>query len=249
MLKNRRQELLTKHIDQNRSADLLELSKLLNVSTHTIRRDIRELSNKGLLEAVRGGAIGHSPIPHHYRERENLQKEQKAAVAQKALQHLRNGLVVFFDGGTTSLAVARAVPKGMQLTVVTNSFPVVNAFEDYPLIEVIFLGGRLHKKSFTTVGVETVDALRAIYADLAFLGICSIHLDAGITTIDYDDALLKKNIIANSKRIIALATADKLQTAEPFFVGPIDAIDIILIDENMPTDLATEFRKNGVDVR
>lgn len=249
MIKAKRQQLLTEHINNRLSAQLKELSTLLQVSEDTVRRDIKELADLGIIKAVRGGAIAHSPMPHHFREREHLQLEQKEMIAQKALDFIEDGQLVFFDGGTSSLAVATALPKDKYIIAVTNSFPVVNALEDHPLAELIFLGGRLNKKSFTTTGADTIDAMRHIKTDVAFLGICSIDLEAGITTIDYDDAHAKRAIIANAKFIVALSTLNKIGTAEPFYVCPVDGIDIILTDTKVNAEMDKAFTKKGVSIR
>ncbi|MFC6100717.1 DeoR/GlpR family DNA-binding transcription regulator [Olivibacter domesticus] len=246
MIKAERQQLLTKHIANKQSAQLKELSELLNVSEDTVRRDIKELADLGIIKAVRGGAIAHSPVPHHYRERENLQVTQKEIIAQKAVRFVEDGQVVFFDGGTSTLAVAAALRKDIQITVVTNSFPVVNILEDYPSAEVIFIGGRLNKKAFTTFGSETIDAIRTIKADISFLGICSIDLEYGITTRDYEDCIIKKNIVANAKRVIALSTINKVGTAEPFVVCSVNAIDVILTDDAIDEKTAALFEEQGV---
>lgn len=249
MIKAERQQRLTEHIKNKQSAQLKELSELLNVSEDTVRRDIKELADLGIVKAVRGGAIAHSPVPHHYRDREHLQLEQKQLIAKKALDFIEDGQVVFFDGGTSSLAVAAALPKERSIVVVTNSFPIVNALEDHPLAELIFLGGRLNKDAFTTVGVDTVDAIRTIKSDLAFLGICSIDLTAGITTRDYDDCIIKRNIVANAKFVIALSTTNKIGTAEPFYVGPVHAIDVVLTDTEVELSLRTAFKDEGVSIQ
>jgi DeoR/GlpR family transcriptional regulator of sugar metabolism len=246
MIKAERHQLLTKHITNNQSAQLKELSELLNVSEDTVRRDIKELADLGIIKAVRGGAIAHSPVPHHYRDREHLQVAQKEIIAQKAIRFVKDGQVVFFDGGTSTLAVAAALPKDIQITVVTNSFPVVNILEDYPSAEVIFIGGRLNKKTFTTLGSETIDAIRNIKADISFLGICSIDLERGITTRDYEDCLIKKNIVANAKTVIALSTINKVGTAEPFFVCSVKAIDVVLTDNIIGEETIALFEEEGV---
>ena len=246
MIKAERHQLLTKHITNNQSAQLKELSELLHVSEDTVRRDIKELADLGIIKAVRGGAIAHSPVPHHYRDREHLQVAQKEIIAQKAVRFVEDGQVVFFDGGTSTLAVAAALPKDIQITVVTNSFPVVNILEDYPSAEVIFIGGRLNKKTFTTLGSETIDAIRNIKADISFLGICSIDLERGITTRDYEDCLIKKNIVANAKTVIALSTINKVGTAEPFFVCSVKAIDVVLTDDTIDEETIALFEEQGV---
>ncbi|GAA4794207.1 DeoR/GlpR family DNA-binding transcription regulator [Olivibacter ginsenosidimutans] len=249
MIKAERQQRLTAHVKDKQTAQLAELSRLLNVSEDTVRRDIKELADLGIIKAVRGGAIAHSPVPPHFRDREHLQVAQKEIIAQKALHFIENGQVVFFDGGTSSLAVAAALPPDKQIVAVTNSFPIATILEDHPLAEVLFFGGRLNKKSFTTVGIETIEAIRNVRADVSFLGICSIDLAAGITTVDYDDALIKRSIVMNSKNIIALSTINKLETAESFYVCPVDAIDVILTDAEVDAELYQAFQERGVAIQ
>ena len=131
---------------------LKSLSKALGISEYTVRRDLKELTDQGLLKAVRGGAVPHSPTPHHFQDRLHYKSHEKKVIAEKALGLLHNGQVVVFDRGTTALAIASILPPDLQITVVTNSFPVVSVLESHPNIEVLFAGGRLYKSAFTSIG-------------------------------------------------------------------------------------------------
>jgi DeoR/GlpR family transcriptional regulator of sugar metabolism len=247
MLKEDRLNLIVDQVIKDKKVLLPELSTLLNVSEDTVRRDIKELSDRGVLKAVRGGAVAHSPNPLHFRARQNWVVGEKKIIASKAAGLLKGGQVVFFDGGTTTLALAEAIPESLKITVVTNSFPVAAVLEDHPTAEVIFAGGRLSKTAFATVGYETIRVFEGIHADCCFLGICSIHPTLGVTALEHEDALLKSTMVRKSRQVFALATIEKLDTAEPYFVCP--GADLAAIVTDAPEDEKLEkYRQAGLMV-
>ena len=119
--------------------------------------------------------------------------------------------MIVLDGGTTSLELARRLPPQRDCTVLTNSPPVAAALAEHPAVEVILIGGRLLKEAQVTVGAEAIDALRHVRADACVLGICSLHPELGVTTLEHDEAHVKRAMVESSAEVIALATADKLQ--------------------------------------
>jgi len=246
MIKAERLQLITEHIYKEKKVLLADLSRLLDVSEDTVRRDIKELSDQGLLKAVRGGAISRSSTPHHYREREHYDVSHKQIMAEKAIRHIKNGQVLLFDSGTSVLAIATLLPRDLEITVITNSFPVANVLEDHPSVEVIFLGGRLNKSSFSTAGHEVIQTIRGIRPDICFLGICSIDLTSGITGISYDDSQVKKAMVETSKQIIALATLEKLGTTEPYYITSMNDIDIIITDIDPEDKSLSLYRDAGI---
>lgn len=248
MVREERLQIILDHVSKDNKVMLTELSEKLNVSEDTVRRDIKVLADQKLLTAVRGGAVAHSPIPHHYRAREKHDVASKKVIASKVLSFLKDGQVVLFDGGTSTLAVAQSLPDDLRITVVTNSFPVASALEDHPTVEVIFAGGRLYKSSFTTIGHETINAFRNIRADLCIFGICSIHPTIGITTRDYEEAELKKTMIEVSKEIIALSTLEKINTADPYYIGPVTELDTIITDVSPGDEQLSAYREAGINI-
>jgi len=133
------------------------------------------------------------------------------------------------------MLIAQALPKDIRLTVVTNSFPIVNILEAYESVEVLFSGGRLLKNSFVTIGMESIQFFRKFRADICFSGICSIHPELGVTGPDYEESEVKRAMIESSKDIIALSTTEKLGTAEAYYICPTDHLSTIITDQ--PDDL------------
>lgn len=248
MIKAERFQLISSYIEREKKVLLSDLSTLLKVSEDTVRRDIKELSDQGLLKAVRGGAVAHSPIPHHFRERESYHIGNKQIIAQKALNFIKDGQVVIFDGGTSALAVAAGLSKALHITAVTNSFPVASILEDHPNVEVIFAGGRLNKPSFATMGYETIQTFRNIRADICFFGICSIDINIGVTGVSYEDCQVKKTMVETSKYIIALSTMEKIGTAEPYYICAASAIDTIITDVDPDQDQLRVFENTGIKI-
>ncbi|CAG5005271.1 HTH-type transcriptional repressor GlcR [Dyadobacter sp. CECT 9275] len=246
MLKQERFQIILGQLAQEQKVLLSQLSNILNVSEDTVRRDIRELSEQGLLKAVRGGAVPHSPSPHHFRDRVQYGNEKKQIIAKKALDFLKDGQVVIFDGGTSALLIAQSLPKDIRLTVVTNSFPIVSILEEHEHIEVLFGGGRLLKTSFVTIGNETIGFFRKFRADICLLGICSIHSEWGVTGPHYEESEVKKAMIESSSEVIALSTVEKLGTAEAYYICPADHLTAIVTDQ--PDDLPefNVYRNAGI---
>jgi len=246
MIKDERLDQILAHVIREGSMSLNDLSVSLNVSEDTIRRDIKMLSDKGLLKAVRGGAIAHSPNPHHFRARENHDIAQKRIIASKAMQFLTDGQVVFMDGGTSVQVFAEMIPPDKKITVVTHSFPVASVLEDHPNAEIIFAGGRLSKSAFTTTGHETILAFKNFRADLCLLGVCSIHPTIGLTTVTYEEAQVKRTMIEMSGKTIALSTIDKLNTAESYYIGKANDIDSIVTEVEPGDERLSIYKDSGM---
>ncbi len=248
MKKEERQQTILEYLSKEHRVTSAELSEYLSVSEDTIRRDLKELSDQGLLKAVRGGAVAPSPMPLHYRKREKHDLENKKIIAEKAISYLKDGQIVFIDGGTTSLALVESFPHNLRLTVITNSFPVAMLVEDLPNIELIFAGGRMCKTSFTTSSMETLDFFKNFRADVCILGICSIHHERGITASLYDDSQIKKNMIQNSNFIIALSSSEKIDTAEPYFVSQLKDIDVLVSNISPDDEIIKNYKNKGLTV-
>jgi len=225
-----------------------ELSKTMNVSEDTIRRDLRELATSGVLQRVHGGALPLTPTTASFTVRQRQAPEAKAAIAQAAVQFIRQGQVIILDGGTTPLQVAQHLPHDLRATVITHSPPVALALAEYPEIEVILIGGKLYKHELVTTGAATVEAFRNIRADLCFLGIGSLHPEVGISTLDLEEAYVKRAMIASAAEVVALTSAEKLGTAAPYIVGPISDLTHLVTERSVPAEVLAPYRASGITI-
>ncbi|MGL5806058.1 MAG: DeoR/GlpR family DNA-binding transcription regulator, partial [Xenococcaceae cyanobacterium] len=165
MLTAERRQYILDLLNRNKKVLSSELSTVLNVSEDTIRRDLRELAESGLLQRVHGGALLASPAIASYADRQKQAPKEKEEIAIAAAKLVRNGQVVILDGGTTTLQVARHLPLDLQATVVTNSSPIAMELAEHPYVDVVMLGGQFYKKALVNVGAATVEQLKMIRAD------------------------------------------------------------------------------------
>jgi DeoR/GlpR family transcriptional regulator of sugar metabolism len=223
-----------------------ELVASLGVSEDTVRRDLRDLAEQGLLRRVHGGALASAPPTGSFTNRLEVSHEEKAALAEAALPLLDGARVIVLDGGTTTLELARRLPPLYDGTVVTNSPPVASALASHPRAEVMLVGGRLLKDAEVAVGADAVAAFHTVRADLCVLGICSLHPDVGVTTLDDQEASVKRAMVASAGEVIALATAEKLRTASPWVVAQLAEIDYLVTDGS--DELTRPYASAGIDV-
>ena len=246
MLAVERRQAILARLEHDGRVVASELVVSLGVSEDTVRRDLRDLAGQGLLHRVHGGALPAAPSAGSFARRLEVAHEEKVALAEAALPLLDGARVIVLDGGTTALELARRLPPTYSGTVVTNAPPVASVLASHPKAEVILVGGRLLKEAQVTVGAAAVEALHTVRADVCVLGICSLHPDVGVTTLDNDEAQVKRAMVACAGEVIALATADKLRTASPWVVARLTDVDHLVTDGGY--DLTRPYSTAGINV-
>lgn len=225
-----------------------DLSAELDVSPDTIRRDLRELDGLGLLRRVHGGALPRHGDAAPFAARARRAPEAKASIARRAAEGVSDGQVVVLDAGTTTLEVARALRPELRASVITTSPPIALALAEHPGMDVTVVGGTLRRASLATVGAAAVDALRAIRADIVFLGVCGLHPEIGVTTEDIEERHVKAAMIDGAAEVVALADHDKLGTAMPMVVAPMGAVTRLVTDAEAGERALAPYRALGIDV-
>jgi DeoR/GlpR family transcriptional regulator of sugar metabolism len=225
-----------------------DLSTELGVSPDTIRRDLRELDASGLLRRVHGGALPRHGIAQSFAEGTRRAPAAKASIARRAAACARDGQVIVIDGGTTTLELARALSDDLRATVVTTSPPIAIALADHPGLEVTVVGGTLRSHRLVTVGADTVQSIRAIRADVVFLGVCGLHPEIGVTVPDIEERHVKAAMIEGAAEVVALADADKLGTAMPFVVAPLREVTHLVTDAAVDDSALSPYRALGIEV-
>jgi DeoR/GlpR family transcriptional regulator of sugar metabolism len=225
-----------------------DLSRLFAVSEDTIRRDLREMADEGLLVRVHGGALPLTPpMPATFAGRETHEPDAKLALARATVSLVKPGQVVLLDGGTTNVEVARQLPRDLRATVVTNSPPVAVALAAHRDVDVVLLGGRVRRDLQAATDAATVSGVRQIRADLCFLGVCAVDASAGVSTGDLDEAYVKRAMVEASGDVVALVTADKVGTALRHVVAPLSALTW-LYAHGVPEAAIAPYRAAGIAV-
>ena len=174
--------------------------------------------------------------------------DSKQRVAAAAVRLLRPGSTVLLDGGTTALAVARALPPDLSATVVTHSPTIAAALVDHPVVEVYVLGGRLFKHSAVTCGAAAAEAAQTVQADVFLLGVTGVHHAAGLTTGDPDEAAMKRTLAGRAADTYVLASSEKIGTASPFTVLPLADVSGIITDAPTDHPVLEQLRRHDVTI-
>jgi DeoR/GlpR family transcriptional regulator of sugar metabolism len=248
MLTDERQALILEHLQAQGRVLAADLADELEVSADTVRRDLRELDDAGLLKRVHGGALPRRGDAAPFAVRERRAPEAKDSIARRAANLVRDGQVVVLDGGTTTLRVARALRDDLRATVITTSPPIVMALAAHPRLDVTVVGGTLRADGLVTVGAAAVDALRAVRADIVFLGVCGLHPEIGLTTVDLEERHVKAAMIEGAGEVVALADHDKLGTALPMVVAPLTAVTHVVTDAEADEAALAPYRALGIEV-
>lgn len=248
MLTTHRKQQLLSRLKQDGKLVAKDLSLEMGVSEDTIRRDLRELAQDGLLLRVHGGALPASPAVVDFAGREEIRHEGKVAIGRAAAAMIQAGQVVILDGGTTSREIARHIPRELRATVVTHSPTIALELLQHPQIEVILIGGRLFKHSVVAVGAACLEAIGRVRADLFFMGVTGLHPQTGLTTGDFEEAGVKRALSLAAADTYVLASAEKLNAASPYLVVDWTEVRGIITERNVSDALLAPYAEMGLSI-
>ncbi|VTY23970.1 HTH-type transcriptional repressor GlcR [Xylophilus ampelinus] len=245
MLTRQRQQHILDALRRDGQVVAKVLSESLGLSEDTIRRDLRELAAQGRLQRVHGGALPVAPAEADFAGRQRLAPQEKVAIGRAAAAMVQPGQVVFVDGGTTAVQLARHLPPALRATVVTHSPSVAVELVEHPGVEVVLIGGRLFKHSVVAVGAAAVEAIARIHADLYFMGVTGVHAQAGLSTADMEEAAVKRALMAAAGDTVVMASSEKLGAASPYVIAPLDAGATVLVASEASRAQLAPLRKAG----
>jgi DeoR/GlpR family transcriptional regulator of sugar metabolism len=229
MLTEERKTLILDRLKKNGRIIAKDVSTELGLSEDTIRRDLRELAAQGLLLRVHGGGLPASPTVATLSIRRNMSVTEKVRLGTTACQLFQRQQTVFIDGGTSNLEMVKNIPLGHQGTIITHSPLIAAAFEHHLQTEVILLGGKLYRHSMVATGAATLEAIANIRVDIFFLGLTGFHPDEGLTTGDYEEAIIKRAIMARSGETVSLVTSEKIDAASPYRIAHLSALSTLVV--------------------
>jgi DeoR/GlpR family transcriptional regulator of sugar metabolism len=248
MLTSERRDLILAQLRTHGRVLAADLVGEFGVSPDTVRRDLRELGEAGLVRRVHGGALPPLGDTAPFAERTRRAPEAKATIARRAAGLASDGQVIVIDGGTTTLEIARALAPQLRATVITNCLPIALELASHSGVEVSLAGGRLRRAAQVTVGPDAIQALRSVRADLLYLGLCGLHPQTGVTVEDSDERAVKAAMIDGAADIVGLADHDKLGTALPFVVAPLSSLTHLITDREADPSALDPYRALGIEV-
>ena len=245
----RRAQILQR-IKEDGSVTIGELARLHDISNMTAHRDLEQLAREGLVERVRGGARALTRAALHptaWEHRIAQAQAAKAAIAARAAELVTSGSTIFLDASSTAFALASALAGAppYELTLVTNS-PTIAAGLRADTIHVVACPGELDQQTRALTGRWTVDFIRRLNFDTAFVSAAGLTLDAGLTTARAPLADVLNAARASATRTVGLIDSSKFGRASLVSIAAAGDLDLIVTDDGLPQAVAEEFRAAGV---
>lgn len=244
-----RQDELLKYLRTYRTGHVVELSEVLGASPSTIRRDLDELQERGLVERVHGGAaitsIGLEAV-QAVRARNYPAEKQRIGEAAAAL--IEPGSTVLISGGTTTEKMLPFMVDARDVTVITNGVQIAAGLAEYPEINVIVLGGELRRESMSLLGDLVTEAVREFSVDMVFMGAFGVDPTEGITGANLHESRTDRALVQSGRRLVVLADSSKLQQRGPVKLAPIDAVDTLVTDAGIESEKVAAFEEQGLRV-
>jgi len=228
-------------------ASVQVLAESLDVTPETIRRDLTELHQQGLLRRVHGGAmpltrLGFEPSVD---SRSKLMLEEKDRIAHAALDEIPEEGAIIVDAGTTTSRLLTLIPESYKLTIVTNSVLHAGLVAQRKNFNVIVLGGRVRGNTMACVDQTAVDNLNGLFADVVLIGTNGISAERGLTTPDQSESNIKRAMLNSARRKVVLVDHTKFGQDHFATFGELKDIDVVITDSGVKEDIATDIEKLG----
>jgi len=226
-----------------------ELAEHFKVTPQTIRKDLNELCERGILQRVHGGGVHISGVANFaYESRRTLAADEKHRIGVKAATLIPDNCSLLINIGTTTEQVAQALRGKSGLLAVTNNINVVNILRGTPDIEVIVAGGVVRPSDGGVVGEAAVDFIRQFKMDYAIIGVSAIDEDGSLLDYDYREVKVAQAIIENARHTILVADGTKHDRSAPVRIGHISQLSSFVTDVAPPPGLAAICAENDVRV-
>jgi DeoR/GlpR family transcriptional regulator of sugar metabolism len=247
MLAPRRHELILRALQDEGLASVTSLAERLGASEATIRRDLIQLDQEGLLRRVYGGAVPAVDRDEPFVDVAAVRVEEKDAIARRCAELIRDGETVLLDIGTTAHRVARQL-HGRSLTVVTSNLVVYEELVDEPTIQLVLLGGVVRREYRSVVGFLTEDNLRQVHADRLVLGTSGVRPNGQVMDTTVVEVPVKRAMIAASDQVILVADHAKFPGSGVARVCGAEDLDVVVTNAGADPATTTALREAGVEV-
>jgi DeoR family transcriptional regulator of aga operon len=237
-------------LEKDGHVKVINLSEQFGVSEVTIRNDLAQLEEKGLLVRTRGGGMRTQRVAIDYQLNEKAKRylKEKQAIGKAAAKLINENDTIIIDSGTTTQELAKQLKNFKNLTIITNALNIAGQFVNDEDTKVIMLGGLLRHKSLSLIGPIAETSLKNYFCDKLFIGVDGIDSHYGITTPNIEEAHLNRRMIEISKEVIVLTDSSKFLRRSFAHIATMDRIDTVITDSNIPEEELKNLRNAGVNV-
>ncbi len=242
--------MIVEYIKSNHKATVNELCVKFSVSPATIRNDLRELADYGLLERTHGGAMIKPSVNFELNNTEKrvVGVQQKKAIARQTLQFIKDGTSIALDAGTTCLEIAKLLGNYQDLTVVTHDLSIAAYLDSNTRVNVIIAGGQIRRGFHYTSGEMALNGLKDLNVDTAFIAANGVHYERGLSTPSFETGSIKKIMMKNSKEVVVVVDSNKINFVSFTKFGEMEDVDILITDDRADQEFVENVRKKGIQV-
>ncbi len=245
----RRHDEILKRVAADGSVSIAELARFFDVSRETIRRDLKVLADKGLFELIHGGAARSDAVEPGLSERSRENAQGKAVIGKLAADMVEEGMVIFLDSGTTTLAIAHALAASRQnVTICTSSLAIALFTCHLPNVRTHVLGGEINPEEEAASGMDVVQAAEAFRIDVAFLGAGAVTSEGDITDFTKAGSLLRSRMISMAQASYFVIDGSKFGRSTPLKIPNSQDATGIITDRNPSDILANVLSLKGLGV-
>ncbi|MCX2185489.1 DeoR/GlpR family DNA-binding transcription regulator [Streptomyces sp. SKN60] len=257
LLAEQRRALILDEVRRRGGVRVNELTRRLNVSDMTVRRDLDALARQGMVAKVHGGAVPVVEASVHepgFEAKSVLELSAKEEIARAAARMVRPGTAIALSGGTTTYALARQLLDVPELTVVTNSVRVADVFheaqqagaggEARPGAATVVLTGGVRTPSDALVGPVADQAIRSLHFDALFLGVHGISVEAGLSTPNLAEAETNRRLVQAARRVVVVADHTKWGTVGLSSFAALDEVDALVTDRGVSPRVRAEMAEH-----
>ncbi len=264
LLAEQRRALILDEVRRRGGVRVNELTRKLNVSDMTVRRDLDALAHQGVVEKVHGGAVPVAEASTHepgFEAKSGLEQSAKEAIARAAASMVQPGSAIALSGGTTTFALAHHLLDVPDLTVVTNSVRVADVFHTgqrragagaqsagRPGAATVVLTGGVRTPSDSLVGPVADRAIGSLHFDLLFLGVHGLSVEAGLSTPNLAEAETNRQFVRSARRVVVIADHTKWGTVGLSSFASLEEVSTLVTDSGIPEVLRAEISEHLADL-
>lgn len=237
-------------LKERRRVTIEGLAKDLEVSTMTIRRDLRRLADEDIVTLVHGGAVyneGGAYLPA-LTVREKTMRREKSAIAEYCAQQIPEGSAVYLDNGSTTVEIADALRGKQNIAVLSHSLPVLNILSHAKNIQLISVSGIYEPRAKGFFGDLALRMLRQFRIDIAFLGVTAVDAEDGVMSAVFYEQALKQVLVERAKKKILAIDHTKIGGSSFLKVCDLHEIDGIVTDKSADATFIAKAKRMGIEV-
>ena len=243
-----RKKIILNLLKDKDSVSVQEIFNECNASEITIRRDLSELEEKGLLIRTHGGAIKNTAAENlfTFNSKMNQNKDKKEYICKIASKFIADNDIIFIDCGSTLSFLSKYISKKESLTVITNSLPIISELINFSNIKLIIIGGEVVNERKAIYGHSAERNLELYHANKAFIGADGISLSKGLTSYDEKEASITLKMAENSDEVFLLCDSTKIEKNSFVRFAPYSILNRVITDKELDPKYISKYQKSNL---